>query len=48
MVTLITGERAPEDLSDLLEGHLRETRPDVELVAYEGGQVLYPLLIGVE
>ncbi|SEG87149.1 hypothetical protein SAMN04489712_12077 [Thermomonospora echinospora] len=48
LVTLIPGATAPAGLAGLLEEHLRETRPDVELVTYEGGQQRYPLLIGIE
>lgn len=48
LVTLIPGSTAPPGLAAVLEAHLRELRPDVELVGYEGGQERYPLLIGVE
>ncbi|MCK2212712.1 DAK2 domain-containing protein [Actinomadura sp. ATCC 31491] len=48
LVTLVTGAEAPPALAASLEEHLRATRPDVDLVVYEGGQGGYPLLIGVE
>lgn len=48
LVTLIPGVTAPEGLEESLERHLREARPDVELVVYQGGQERYPLLVGVE
>jgi uncharacterized protein len=28
--------------------HLRESRPDVDTVVYDGGQPRYPLLVAVE
>jgi DAK2 domain fusion protein YloV len=48
LVTLIPGATAPEGLAGLLEEHLRVSRPDVEVVTYEGGQQRYPLLVGIE
>ncbi|WP_327089896.1 DAK2 domain-containing protein [Nonomuraea sp. NBC_01738] len=48
LVTLVTGSDAPVRLARNLEDHLRATRPDVDLVVYEGEQGGYPLLIGVE
>ncbi|NRQ38585.1 DAK2 domain-containing protein [Nonomuraea sp. NN258] len=48
LVTLVTGVDAPPDLADHVAAHLRRTRPEVDLVVYEGGQGGYPLLIGVE
>ncbi|MGW3348437.1 DAK2 domain-containing protein [Nonomuraea rubra] len=48
LVTLVTGAQAPEGLAGGLEEHLRRTRPDVDLVVYDGEQGGYPLLIGVE
>ncbi|MFL6070874.1 MAG: DAK2 domain-containing protein [Actinomycetes bacterium] len=35
-------------LADGVAARLHETRLDVEVVTYDGGQALYPLLIGVE
>ncbi|MEQ4719146.1 DAK2 domain-containing protein [Nonomuraea sp. B19D2] len=48
LVTLVTGSEAPPGLAADLEEHLRRTRPDVDLVVYDGEQGGYPLLIGVE
>ncbi|GAA3951141.1 DAK2 domain-containing protein [Actinomadura viridis] len=48
LVTLIPGTYAPDGLAEELETHLREACPDVEVVVYDGGQVRFPLLIGVE
>ncbi|ETK31807.1 DAK2 domain-containing protein [Microbispora sp. ATCC PTA-5024] len=48
MVTLVTGADAPPALLPAVRGHLEGTRPDIEIVVYEGGQGGYPLLIGVE
>jgi dihydroxyacetone kinase-like predicted kinase len=35
-------------LADVVRRHLHQTRLDVEVVVYDGGQAHYPLLIGVE
>jgi dihydroxyacetone kinase-like predicted kinase len=48
LVTLIRGTYAPDGLAGVLEDHLRDRHPDVEVGVYEGGQVRFPLLIGVE
>ena len=48
LMTVILGADAPAGLADLLERHLVGTHPEVELVVYEGGQPLYPVLLGVE
>ncbi|GAA4068346.1 DAK2 domain-containing protein [Actinomadura miaoliensis] len=48
LVTLIAGAHAPAGLAAALEDHLREHRPDVEVVVYDGRQERYPLLVGVE
>ncbi len=48
LVTLIAGAHAPPGLAAALEEHLGETRPDVEVGVYDGGQERCPLLIGVE
>ncbi|GAA3108117.1 hypothetical protein [Nonomuraea salmonea] len=47
LVTLVTGEGAGEAASEV-ERHVAGTRPDVDLVVYDGEQGGYPLLIGVE
>jgi uncharacterized protein len=48
LLTLVLGADAPEDLDGLLERHLAGTHPEVELVVYEAGQTVYPVLLGVE
>ncbi|WP_019634812.1 DAK2 domain-containing protein [Actinomadura atramentaria] len=48
LVTLIGGAHADDALVASVEKYLREQHPDVEVGVYDGGQVLYPLLIGVE
>jgi dihydroxyacetone kinase-like predicted kinase len=48
LMTVILGADAPDGLADLLARHLAGTHPEVELVAYRGGQPLYPVLLGVE
>ncbi|WP_243719427.1 DAK2 domain-containing protein [Actinomadura sp. KC06] len=48
LATLIIGLYAPPGLAAVLEGHLRDAHPDVEVGVYDGGQERYPLLIGIE
>jgi dihydroxyacetone kinase-like predicted kinase len=48
MVTLVVGRGADDGLSEAVAGWLHERHPVVDVVAYEGGQAEYPLLIGVE
>ncbi|WP_018655296.1 DAK2 domain-containing protein [Actinomadura flavalba] len=48
LVTLVAGAHAEPGLAGALEEHLRAGHPDVEVGVYDGGQVLYPLLFGVE
>jgi dihydroxyacetone kinase-like predicted kinase len=48
LVTLVTGEGAPDGLGPLLRSYVGEHWPFVEVQCYEGGQPLYPLLVGVE
>ncbi len=48
LVTLITGTGVPPGLVAEVAEELRARRPDVELTVYDGGQVLYPVLLGVE
>ena len=48
LVTLVTGATAAAGLAARIEEHLGRTRPDVDLVVYDGEQGGYPLLIGVE
>ncbi|MEU8193916.1 DAK2 domain-containing protein, partial [Microbispora amethystogenes] len=48
MVTLVVGAGAPPEVARAVEDDLERTRPDLEIVVYEGGQGGYPLLIGAE
>jgi uncharacterized protein len=48
LVTIVSGDDAPEGISARLVEHVEHSRPAVEVVAYEGGQPHYPLLLGVE
>jgi DAK2 domain fusion protein YloV len=48
LVTLIGGVGAAPGMVARLESTLRRERPEVDCVAYEGGQHEHPLLIGVE
>nr|WP_240942001.1 DAK2 domain-containing protein [Planosporangium thailandense] len=48
MVTLLTGDRVPEDLVGILTEHVGREWPFVEVHCYRGGQPHYPLLVGVE
>jgi DAK2 domain fusion protein YloV len=48
LVTMITGVDVPPGLVAEVEEELHVRRPDVELTVYDGGQVLYPVLLGVE
>jgi uncharacterized protein len=48
MITLVRGADGKADLVDGVVTHVNRSRPDVEVVVYEGGQERYPLLIGVE
>jgi DAK2 domain fusion protein YloV len=54
LVTLVEGEAAGQSgrgragLAELVAGHLREARPEIETVCYGGGPARLPLLIGVE
>jgi DAK2 domain fusion protein YloV len=48
MVTVVMGEGSDPGHEDALRRYVRRTRPDVDLVVYEGGQENYPLFIAVE
>ena len=49
LVTLLhRRRRAAGPSSTTLRGHLAVRWPFVEVQAYDGGQPLYPLLVGVE
>ncbi|MEV4478819.1 DAK2 domain-containing protein [Micromonospora coxensis] len=48
LVTLLTGEDAPDSLAEAVRAHVARRWPFVEVQAYPGGQPHYPLLVGVE
>jgi DAK2 domain fusion protein YloV len=48
LVTIIRGADAGPDEVDALRDWLRASRPDVEVDVQDGGQPLYPFLIGAE
>ncbi len=48
MVTVVLGEGGDASVEQHLHAHLREHRPDVDLVVYSGGQENYPLFLAVE
>ena len=48
LVTLVTGADADPLLVERLADELGRTRPELEVVVLDGGQPVYPLLIGVE
>jgi dihydroxyacetone kinase-like predicted kinase len=48
LVTVVVGSDAEEGLGDRLTSYVEKSHPVVEVVAYEGGQPHYPVLLGVE
>ena len=48
LVTLVVGAGAPAGVADRLASWVEQTYPAAELLAYDGGQPHYPLLLGVE
>ena len=48
LVTVVTGADAPEGLADRIAAWVEQAHPAVEVLAYDGGQQHYPLLLGVE
>jgi dihydroxyacetone kinase-like predicted kinase len=48
LVTLIRGADAGEAETTAIEAWLEANRPSVEVETHEGGQPLYPFLVGVE
>ncbi len=48
LVTLVVGADAAPALAERLAAALGRDRPEVEVVVIDGGQPVYPLLIGVE
>ena len=48
LVTLVFGRDIDSSFGDELTGWLATVHPMVEVVAYDGGQPLWPVIIGVE
>ena len=48
LLTLVSGSDAPDDLAGHVAEVARARHPDLEVSVIEGGQPLYPLLVGVE
>ena len=48
LVTLVTGDGADPAMAAALRRSIRQLRPDVDTVLYDGGQGRYPLLLAVE
>ncbi len=48
MVTIVLGEGGDAAVEQQIEAYLREVRPDVDLIVYEGGQENYPMFLAVE
>ena len=48
VVTVITGEGADPAVVEALASWLADVHPDVEIEVHDGGQPVYPYLIGVE
>lgn len=48
VVTILTGEEAPDDVTEHLAEYVGKTYPDAELEVHPGGQPLYYYLISVE
>jgi len=48
LVTLVTGADAPADLAATLRRRVGREHPGIDVVVYDGGQPLWPLIVGVE
>ncbi|HEU5241553.1 MAG TPA: dihydroxyacetone kinase, partial [Ornithinibacter sp.] len=48
LVTLVLGADAEPGLGQRVKGALERDRPELEVVVIDGGQPVYPLLVGVE
>jgi dihydroxyacetone kinase-like predicted kinase len=48
LVTVVAGSDAEDGLGERLTAYVEKSHPVVEVVAYEGGQPHYPVLLGVE
>lgn len=47
-MTLVSGVDADDALVDAVADHLAKDHAEVEVVRLDGGQQVYPLLLGVE
>ena len=48
LLTLVWGTNAPSEVRLAIQRSVRRNHPDLEVAEYEGGQPLWPLIIGVE
>lgn len=48
LVTVVVGRDCPDGLEDGLRTSIERAHPGIEWASYEGGQSVYPLLLGVE
>jgi len=48
MVTVVSGVDADDAVTSMIGRRVRRTHPGVEVVVHEGGQPLWPLILGVE
>lgn len=48
IITLVTGNNAPEGIAEELARRITSQFPSIEVTTYFGGQAWYPLLIGIE
>lgn len=48
LATIVCGEDAGDGLGQALATRIRQSHRDVEVTVIDGGQPLYPLLLGVE
>jgi len=48
LVTIVQGMGSAGELAGAVKEHIHRTRPEVEVVCYDGEQAHYPLLLGVE
>lgn len=48
LLTIVAGQDANEELLDAVTNAVESTRPDVEVEIVDGGQPLWPLIVGVE
>ena len=48
LLTVIEGQGASPDSTQALQDWVRTNRPDVEIELHQGGQPLYPYLLGAE